>query len=283
MANFDITRSVQKKNELILLNSLQSINNCFAIQKSTQANFNHLGEFCNGQWDTKKINLLDHTQRVLKRKVASIHEAIDILTLMIDGVKRIKEILIEMKIKVSEEVSENPGTVQSEIVYDLIKHYLSQIDEITNDTQFTVRNTIRKTDITLLNDILTTSTGNELITDFFTHPFDSKFLSLDYMIVSFKNGNFHNVSDAIAVINAAITTTDSGISYITELRSHLIFKQETLSPPYNDVGIIDDSIMNDEKAREQLQLSKSLILNHTSVAVLVHTNMAPLLFRIFKN
>ncbi len=283
MANFDVTRSLQKKNELTILNSLHYINNCLEIQKSTHVNFNNSGDLHDGERDTKKIGLLDFHPRILKREVTPIHEAIDFLTLMIDSIKRIKEILIEMRIKVLEAFSDNTGTEQSKLIYDLLKHYLSQMDEIADETQITMRNKIRKLDTNLLIEILTISTENELSTDFFTHPFDTIFKCNDNINISIENINFEYVSEGIAVIDAAINATDSGISNITELRSHLIFKQETLPPPRNNVGIIDDSIMNDEIAQEKLQLSKSMILNQTSMAVLVHTNMASLLFRTVKN
>jgi len=283
MANFDVTRSMQKKNELTILKSLHSINNCLEIQKSMQVNISNSGEFRDGQWDTKKIGLLDIHQRILKRKVTAIHEVIDILTLMIDSIKRIKEILVEMRIKVLEAFSDNPGTEQPVFIYEMLTNYLLQIDDIDDDTQITVRNKIRKIDTNLLIEILTTSTGNELSVELFTHPFDSKFLGIDNFLISNENGNFEYVSDVIAVIESAINTAGRDISNITELRSHLIFKQETLTPPCNNVVLIDDSTMNDEIVQEQLQLSKSMILNQTSLAVLVHSNIAPLLFRTVKN
>ena len=306
MASVDPTRIAGNIQALNALNSLQMVNNRLSIHQTRLATGKRINEASIDPAGMSIATTFDIRRQGMKTALGAIGDAKNLLSTMEGGLTKIKDILVKMRNKTLESKSATIGAAEKEAIYDQLKAFRDEINDIVNETEWngnaligesgsasTSRNFLTNADGEVakfqFNQVSTGSTGGNIsdLQSFYsvtdagsTAAVSSSSLGLSDYKLNVAAGSTAALSEAraqsaLVSVENATTVVKQAISQVGAFTARLTFKEEALTVAHANTEAAYNRIMNANMAEEQVEASKLGILQQTAVAMLAQANVAP--------
>jgi flagellin len=273
MANVDVTRIAGNIAALNSLYSLQGINSQLSTHQARLSTGKRLLESADDPAGMSIATTFDVRRQALKTVLNSIGDAKNVLATAEGGLKKIQDILVKVQNKVLEAKSDTIGAAQRTAIQSQINAYLSEIDDIVNQTQWNGTKLIGGSGSVPGLDFLTDPLGGQ--TTYSATSNTAAALGVGSLDVTGASGSAAVTAGEMTSVNTAIDTVKTNIANLGAFSARLSFKEESLSVQHANTEAAFNRIMNANMAEEQVEASKLMILQQTATAMLAQANAAP--------
>jgi len=303
MANVDVTRIAGNIGALNSLYALEHVNAQLATHQARLANGKRLQTSADDPAGMSIATSFDIRRSAMKTTIGAIGDAKNLLSNTETGLIKIQDILMQMENKALISKGDTIGTDERNAVYNQLKSFRDEINDIVKQTQWNGRPLISGSggsgstgSLSFLTDpdavqqgVSTFSfqggsyvkTGMGFQATNSSGTLDSTGLGLSDSALFVSDVSSGSV--AAANIHAALSAVKEGISQVGAFVARLSFKEETLSVQQANTEAAYNRIMNANMAEEQVEASKLTILQQTSTAMLAQANTAPqFLLQLFR-
>ncbi len=269
MASSDITRLRSNIQGLNILDALRSVNRDVGIHQlrlATGKRINNAGDDPAGLTIATK---LEQRSNNLATVLDNLGEAKNLIGVAEGGLEKLKDVLSEMSSKVLHAASDSIGTSERQAISSQLSQLTAEINNIATDTSFN--------GVSLLSSAVsfTFQTGEASQTAFASSSYLATSLAMTSMAALTAGGviNSSNYSTYLAEITAATSTVLSGLTTIGSLVNRFTVKEDVISVSIANTQAAYSRIMDADVAMEQMQLTRSQILQQTSTAMLAQSNV----------
>ena len=269
MASSDITRLRSNIQGLNILDALRSVNRDVGIHQlrlATGKRINNAGDDPAGLTIATK---LEQRSNNLATVLDNLGEAKNLIGVAEGGLEKLKDVLSEMSSKVLHAASDSIGTSERQAISSQLSQLTAEINNIATDTSFN--------GVSLLSSAVsfTFQTGEASQTAFASSSYLATSLAMTSMAALTSGGviNSSNYSTYLAEITAATSTVLSGLTTIGSLVNRFTVKEDVISVSIANTQAAYSRIMDADVAMEQMQLTRSQILQQTSTAMLAQSNV----------
>ena len=267
----DLTRIATNVSALKALNALNSINSEMGMRQlrlATGSRINSAAEDAAGWVIGKGMEARSHG---LNQALANVGDGQSMLGVAEGGLQQVLDILITMKEKVTQAISDTLGSSEREAVEAQLDDLASEIDSIVAQSTY---NDVALLDGTYTSKVLqvgseTTDTISVSISS--NHGAASLAVADTDLVVTSAS----TASTALSSVNAAIDTVNSSILTVGSLGARLAIKSTALSQIAANTEAAKSQVLDADLAREQLEVVKLQILQQTAIAALSQANIAP--------
>jgi flagellin len=268
MANIDLTRIRSNIQGLNILHNLRDVNSQLAthqLRVGTGKRINSAGDDPAGLTISTK---LFSRSRVLSQLGDNIGQAKNMLAVAEGALMKINDILVTMKEKVVMSASDSIGTQERQAISQQLVQLTQEIDEIAQQTEF------NGTTLLDASKSFNFQTGAENQTVWTTSAFDTGTLGMANMAAltatdTIDSASYSGFSDEIT---AAIDAVSSGLVTLGSLDNRLTAKERMTSVMQTNTEAAYNRIFNADMAHEQIEVTKSQILQQTGMAMLAQAN-----------
>ncbi len=267
----DLTRVATNVSALRALNALNDINTEMGTRQlrlATGSRINSAAEDAAG-WVIGKG--MEARSRGLSQALANVGDAQSMLGVAEGGLQQILDILITMKEKSTQAISDTLGSSERAAVEAQLDDLASEIDSIVAQSTY---NDVALLDATYTSKVL--QVGSET-TDTITVS-----ISSNHGAASLAVGDTDLVvtsaalaSVALASVNTAIDTVNSSILTVGSLGARLSVKSSALSQIAANTEAAKSAVLDADLASEQMEVVKLQILQQTTISALSQANVAP--------
>ena len=313
MSTVDLTRIAGNIQALNALNSLQYVNTQLSIRQTRLSTGKRINESADDPAGLSIATTFQIRSEGLRTAVKVIGDAKNLLSISETNLRKIQELLIQMRNKGLEAQSGTIGPAERQAIQDTLRAFRDEIDQIAtqakwNNNYLLVSSTSGSVGTTDVQSFLTgpdvDSTGNAQLmrfsfTQILTGPpqyigLNQGFYATSGSVASVNGLGLDNSaidltsSDAtraytLSSIENALTIVKQGISQVGAASARLTFKEDALSAQYAQTEAAYNRIINANMAEEQVEASKLLILQQTATAMLAQANSAPqFILQLFK-
>ncbi len=268
MANIDLTRIRSNIQGLNILHNLRDVNSELAthqLRVGTGKRINSAGDDPAGLTISTK---LFSRSRVLSQLGDNIGQAKNMLAVAEGALMKINDILVTMKEKVVMSASDSIGTAERQAISQQLVQLTQEIDEIAEQTEFNGTKLLNETKS------FNFQTGAENQTVWTTSAFDTTTLGMANMAALSATDTIDSASysDYSTEISTAIDTISSGLVNLGSLDNRLTAKERMTSVMASNTEAAYNRIFNADMAHEQIEVTKSQILQQTGMAMLAQAN-----------
>ncbi len=304
MATVDLTRIAGNIQALNALNSLQYINTRLSIHQTRLSTGKRINESSDDPAGLSIATTFRIRSEGLSTALKVIGDAKNLLSISETNLQKIQELLIQMRNKGMEAQSGTIGPNERQAIQDTLRAYRDEINQIaqqalwnnnfllvgssgssgpTSPLNFLVGPDIDSSGQATMMPFQFTAgsaTGAGMINDnqgFFASSgsvANANGLGLDNFALDLITSEASRAY-AVTSIDSALNIVKQGISQVGATSSRLTFKEEALTAQYTQTEAAYNRIINADMAREQVEASKFMILQQTSVAMLAQANQAP--------
>ena len=266
-----LTRIATNVSALKALDALNKINSELAMRQlrmATGSRTNSAKEDAAG-WVIGKG--MEARAKGLAQALSNVGDAQSLLGVSEAGLQSILDILITMKVKVTQAASDTLGTLERGAVEAQLDDLAAEIDSIVSQTTY---NNVALIDGTYSNKSF--QIGAETIdtmTVSITQNHTAASLAVGDSDLAVDSAS--SASTALASVNAAIDTVNSTILTVGSLAARLDFKSQAVSAILANTEAAKSQVLDADLAREQLEAVKLQILQQTATAALASANIAP--------
>ena len=273
MAIGDSTRINTNIGALNSLNALKSINNNLQKSQMRLATGSRITEVADDPAGYVISTRLNARSRGLMVAYDNIGTGKNVLAIAEGGLLNISDILVTIKEKVTQAASDTLGSAERNAIRTEIMQLTSEIDNIVNETTF---NNISLLDGNYVNKSYQTGedTENSFEVDI-TRGHTSSGLGVSSIDVANRVFTATGASVALNNVDEAIEEVSDTLQYIGALVSRLNVKEATVSVAITNTEATKSRIIDADIAREQLNLTRTLILQQTATAQLAQSNISP--------
>lgn len=264
----DISRigtNVAALNSLHTLNKVNQKVTMHQMRISTGRRINNASDDPAGSTISVK---LDARARGLGQALNNVGEAKNVLNIGEGGLNNIHDILLTMKEKVTQAASDSLGSAERTAIATQLTDFASEIDRIVSESTFNGDTLLDGTfNATFQSGAETTDVLNVTI----SQDHDASALGVSSLTVSSAS----TASTSLAAVNTAIDTVSTTLQTIGSVTSRLSIKENTLGVAINNTKAALSRIRDADLAQEQLELTKSQILQQTALSSLAQSNSNP--------
>lgn len=268
MALTDLLRVRSNTQALDLLQNLRQVNTTLATHQLRLGTGRRINCAADDPAGLMLATKLDATQRVWGALHDNAGEARNLLSTAEGGLLAISDILGTISAKIVTIGTESLGEEERNAIADELDQLSDEIDDIAAQTSFN--------DQALLSGARTFrfQTGPNSQTIWTTAP--TKTTALGILLLGTPDGasrlDAGNYQDYLTEVEMAQSTVSSRLTEIGALQNRLLMKEEVISVIQNNTIAAYNRIMNADLAAEQIAVTKSRILQQTSVAMLAQAN-----------
>ncbi len=268
MAGSDLSRIRSNIQGLNILSTLRDVNQQVAthqLRLGTGKRINSAGDDPAG---LSISNKLDARNRILQAVFDNIGQAKNMLAVGEGGLLSINDILVGMGEKVVTAANDSLGTDERQAISQELVQMVQEIGDIATQTNFNGVSMLNS------NGSLKFQTAEGDQTEYTLSSFTPTALSMTNLGALDSNSvidstNYQNYLDEI---NAAIKSVNGGLTTVGSLMNRLTLKENNISIAQTNTEAAFSRIRNADMAKEQLELTKSQILQQTSTAMLAQAN-----------
>ena len=281
MALGDYTRILTNISAYNALSALKNVNarlETSQLRLATGKRINSVSDDPAGYVISTRINA---QVRGLSTALDNIGTAKNMLAIAEGGLTNISDILITMKEKVTQAASDTLSSAERNAIKTEINQQVEEIDDIVEETTF---NNYKLLNGSFTNKkIQTGSKAGEKMVISLSDSSSSETLEVTSANVSSKVFTSSGASEALAKVDSAIEMVSDTLQKIGSYVSRLEVKEKTVQTSITNKTATYSRIVDADLAKEQLEVTKNLILQRTSTAQLAQANLLPvsvlLLFR----
>jgi flagellin len=266
MAIGDSTRINTNIGALNSLNALKSINNNLQKSQMRLATGSRITEVADDPAGYVISTRLNARSRGLMVAYDNIGTGKNVLAIAEGGLLNISDILVTIKEKITQAASDTLGSAERNAIRTEIMQLTSEIDNIVNETTF---NNISLLDGNYVNKLYQTGEVN------ITRGHTSSGLGISSVDVANRVFTATGASVALNNVDEAIEEVSDTLQYIGALVSRLNVKEATVSVAITNTEATRSRIIDADIAKEQLNLTRTLILQQTATAQLAQSNISP--------
>ena len=204
----------------------------------------------------------------------AIGDAKNLLSVTEGGLRKINDILVKVRNKAEEAVSDTLGTEERSAISAQITEFLGEVDTIVSQTKWN-NNALIDGTFTGKTFQIGADSGDTLsyglsqahdVTGTGTAGLALSTVSVDSAV---------NATAYMASVAAAISTVSTSLASVGSTMARLTFQEQNLTVAHANTEAAYNRIMNANMAREQVEASKFLILQQTATAMLAQANSTP--------
>ncbi len=255
------------------LNALKSINNNLQKSQMRLATGSRITEVADDPAGYVISTRLNARSRGLMVAYDNIGTGKNVLAIAEGGLLNISDILVTIKEKVTQAASDTLGSAERNAIRTEIMQLTSEIDNIVNETTF---NNVGLLDGNYVNKSY--QTGEDTENSFevnITRGHTSSGLGVSSVDVANRVFTATGASIALNNVDNAIEEVSDTLQYIGALVSRLNVKEATVSVAITNTEATRSRIIDADIAKEQLNLTRTLILQQTATAQLAQSNISP--------
>lgn len=211
---------------------------------------------------------LDARSRGLGQALNNVGEAKNLLAISEGGLNNVHDILLTMKEKATQAASDSLGSSERAAIATQLTDFAAEIDRIVAETTF---NGTALLDGTFNATFQTGAETTDVLNVSVSQDHDAAALSVSSLSVSSSSA----ASTSLAAVNTAIDTVSTTLQTIGSVTSRMSIKENTLSVAMNNTKAALSRIRDADLAQEQLELTKSQILQQTALSSLAQSNANP--------
>ena len=279
MASGESTRINTNIGALNALNALKTINRVLEKSQLRLATGRRINEVADDPAGFVISTRLNARSRGLSVAYDNVGTAKNVLAIAEGGLLNISDILVTMKEKITQAASDTLGSAERNAIKTELDQLTAEINNIIDETTF---NNIQLLDGNYQNKSFQTGedTTNVLIVNIVqsgttSTGFGASALEVDTANVSTLVLTAAGSSIALSRVDNAIEVVSDGLQNIGAYISRMTVKESTLSIAIINTEATKSRIMDADLAKEQLNSTRSLILQQTSTAQLAQANITP--------
>jgi flagellin len=265
----DITRLRSNVQGLNILMALRSVNNDVATHQLRLATGKRINEAGDDPAGLTIATKLDNRNKNLSAILDNLGNAKNLIGVAEGGLEKLKDVLSDMSSKILNAASDSIGTSERQAISAQLVQLTGEINSIANDTQFN--------GVQLLAGAVTFTfqSGESSQTAFSSSAYQATALAMTSMSALTAGGviNSSNYASYLAEVTAALDTVTSGLTTIGSRMNRVTIKEDVISVSQANTQAAYSRIMDADVASEQMQLTRSQILQQTSTAMLAQANM----------
>lgn len=268
MATSDLTRIRSNIQGLNMLQTLRDINNDVAMHQlrlGTGRRINSAGDDPAGMSISTK---LDNRNRILQAVYDNIGQAKNMLSVAEGGLLSINDILVGLSEKIVSASNDTLGTDERQAISAQLVNMIAEIDDIAKQTR------LGSTNILNSNSTIYFQTGESDATAFTTQSYRPTDLGLTTLTLLadtdvIDQSNYQGYLDEV---NTAISSVSAGLTNIGSLMNRLTIKEGNISTTQTNTEAAFSRIRNADMAKEQMELTRSQVLQQTATSMLAQAN-----------
>ncbi len=270
MASPDLSRVAGNIAALNSLYSLQNINQSLAAAQTKLATGKRINSAEDDPAGLRFATKFQARSEGLQVAMDSIGDAKNLLSVKEGSLRKINEILVQVRNKAEQAASDTMGTEERDAIKAQITEYLGQVDTIVNQTKWN--------DVKLLDGTFTGKTfqigadsGDTLSYGMAQNHTAATLLGTSTVSVD----SSANANTYMASVAAAIKTVSTSLASVGSTMARLSFQEQNLAVAHANTEAAYNRIMNANMAKEQVEASKFSILQQTASAMLAQANSTP--------
>jgi flagellin len=268
MATSDLTRIRSNIQGLNMLQTLRDINNEVAMHQlrlGTGRRINSAGDDPAGMSISTK---LDNRNRILQAVYDNIGQAKNMLSVAEGGLLSINDILVTLSEKIISASTDTLGTDERKAISAQLVNMVAEMSDIAQQTR------LGSTPMLNTDTTINFQTGESTSTPFTTQKYTPTELGMSNLsqLTTDSVIDQTNYQSYLDEVNAAISVVSSGLTNIGSLMNRLTIKEGNISTTQTNTEAAYSRIRNADMAKEQMELTKSQILQQTATAMLAQSN-----------
>lgn len=273
MATGDFTRILTNISAYNALSALKSINTRLEtsqLRLATGKRINSVSDDPAGYVISTRINA---KVRGLSAALDNIGTAKNMLAIAEGGLLNISDILITMKEKVTQAASDTLSSAERNAIKTELNQQTEEINDIVEETTF---NRFKMLNGSFTNKSIQTGSkpGSRMVISL-SDDTSAETLEVTATNVSSKVFTSSGASEALAKVDSAIEKVSDSMQKIGSYVSRLSIKEKTVATSITNNSAASSRIVDADFAKEQLEVTKNLILQRTSTAQLAQANLLP--------
>ncbi len=270
MASPDLSRIAGNIAALNSLYSLQNINQNLAAAQTRLSSGKRINSAEDDPAGLRFATKFAVRSEGLQVAMDSISDAKNLLSVTEGGLRKISDILVKVRNKAEQAVSDTLGTEERSAISAQITEFLGQVDTIVSQTKWN-NNALIDGNFTGKTFQIGADSGDTL----------SYGLAGSHTAATLLGTSTVSVSTAAAAttymasVASAISTVSTSLASVGSTMARLTFQEQNLTVAHANTEAAYNRIMNANMAREQVEASKYLILQQTATAMLAQANSTP--------
>ncbi len=270
MASPDLSRIAGNIAALNSLYSLQNINQSLTAAQTRLSSGKRINSAEDDPAGLRFATKFAVRSEGLQVAMDSISDAKNLLSVTEGGLRKISDILVKVRNKAEQAVSDTLGTEERSAISAQITEFLSQVDTIVSQTKWN-NNALIDGTFTGKTFQIGADSGDTL----------SYGLAGSHTAATLLGTSTVSVSTAAAAttymasVASAISTVSTSLASVGSTMARLTFQEQNLTVAHANTEAAYNRIMNANMAREQVEASKYLILQQTATAMLAQANSTP--------
>jgi flagellin len=202
MANVDVTRIAGNIGALNALNSLQTVNSKLAVHQARLASGKRLMEAADDPAGMSIATSFDVRRQGIATTLASIGDTKNLMSTAEGGLKKIQDILVQMRNKAMTAQGDTVGETERAAVETQLKKFRDEINDIVGQTRWN--------DIALLNSTTGSAAGATAIKNFLTDPAGAtSTFGFEASTVSAGSAGYIQANQSFFATSSAVSTAGS--------------------------------------------------------------------------
>ncbi len=270
MAQGDLTRIRSNVSGLNIMRALRDVNKTVQLHQlrlATGKRINNAGDDPAGLSIATKIS---SRNKALQQVFDNIGEAKNLLNTAEGALQEINNILVEMQAKIEQSANDTLGTEERKAISGYLVKLRDEVNSISQEVKFNGVQLLGSTTT------FTFQTGETSQTAYTTAAYDvSTGLGMSNMgaLASTDVIDDANYLTYLAEVTSAMTTVSSGLTEVGSLFNRFSIKESIISVQQSNTEATVSRIMDADMAMEQLELTKSQVIQQSTIAMLGQANM----------